>query len=184
MSAPETANIAPHGESMRNQHVTTALAAILALAVGAAAAQGVRVAYVNTARIQKESVQSQRANEAMKKEFGPRERQIIEMQKQIKADQDRFEAGRKTLPPAELKALGAAIATRMRESDQMVMAMTSEVDARRREYGARMLDDVRAVIKTIAEEGKYDLVVNDAVYARPAVDITDRVLKEMARRAK
>lgn len=157
---------------------------LAALAAGAVTAQSVRIAFVNTVRLEKESLQARRAMEAMKKEFEPRERQIVELQKQIKADQDRFESGRKSMPPAELKTLGVSIATRMRESDQMVMAMSSEVDARRREYSARMLEDARAVIKSIAEEGKYDLVVSDAVYARPTVDITDRVLKEMARRAK
>ena len=161
-----------------------AMAAVLALATGFAAAQATRIGYVNTARIEKESVQAQRALEAMKKEFEPRERQIFELQKQIKADQDRFEAGRATMTPTELKTLGASISSRMRESDQLVLAMSSEIDARRREFGLKLLEDASAVIKAIAEEGKYDLIVNDAVFARPALDITDRVLKEMARRAK
>jgi len=169
---------------MRHHHLARALAVVLALAAGLAAAQATKIGFVNTARIEKESVQAKRAREALKKEFEPRERQVIELQKQIKADQDRFEAGRKTMAQAELKALGTSIAGRMRESDQMVLAMTSEADARRREYTVKLMEDARAVIKQIAEEGKYDLVVNDAVFARPGVDITDRVLKEMARRAK
>ena len=159
------------------------MAVVLALAAGFAAAQATRIGYVNTARIEKESVQAVRALEAMKKEFGPREQQIIDLQQQIKADQDRFEKGRATMPAAELKALGASIASRMRESDQLVMSMSSEIDARRREYGVKLLEDASAVIKPIAEEGKYDLIVNDAVFSRPSLDITDRVLKEMARRA-
>jgi outer membrane protein len=35
-------------------------------------------------------------------------------------------------------------------------------------------------IRKIAESGGYDIVVQDAYYASPRVDITDQVLKELA----
>jgi outer membrane protein len=35
-------------------------------------------------------------------------------------------------------------------------------------------------IRRIAESGGYDVVVQDAYYASPRVDITDQVLKELA----
>jgi outer membrane protein len=159
------------------------LAGTLALAAAGAGAQSLKVGVVNTARIERESVQAVRLAEAMKRDFEPRERQIIELQKQIKADQERFERGRTTMPPAELKALGASIATRMRESDQLVFNLTAESEQRRKERAARIFEDARAAIKVVAESGKYDLIVNEAAFARPAVDLTDRVLKEMARRS-
>jgi outer membrane protein len=159
------------------------LAGVLALAAACAVAQSLKIGIVNTARIERESAQAVRLLAAMKKDFEPRERQIIELQKQIKADQDRYERGRTTMSPAELKTLGTSIASRMRESDQMVMNLTAESDQRRKERAARIIEDATAAIKVIAESGKYDLIVNDAAFARPAVDITDRVLKEMARRA-
>lgn len=159
------------------------LAGALALAAACTAAQDLRIGIVNTLRIERESVQAVRLAEAMKRDFEPRERQIIELQKQIKADQERFERGRATMPPAELKALGTSIATRMRESDQLVFNLNAESEQRRKERAARIFEDARAAIKVVAESGKYDLIVNDAAFARPSVDLTDRVLKEMARRA-
>jgi outer membrane protein len=158
-------------------------AGVLLLAGVAATAQSPKVGFVNTARIERESVQAQRANEAMKKEFGPRERQIVELQQQIKTDQERFEKGRKTMPPAELKTLGASIATRMRESDQLVYALTADIEQRRKERTGRLLEDVRAAIQSIGESENFDLIVHEAAFARSAIDLTDRVLKEMARRA-
>jgi len=158
-------------------------AGALLLAGVAATAQSPKVGFVNTARIERESVQAQRANEAMKKEFGPRERQIVELQQQIKADQERFEKSRTTMPPAELKTLGTSIATRMRESDQLVYALTADIEQRRKERTGRLLEDVRAAIKSIGESEKFDLIVHEAAFARSAIDLTDRVLKEMARRA-
>ena len=156
---------------------------MLVLAAACAAAQSPKVGFVNTARIQTESVQAVRALEARKKEFEPRERQVVEMQKLIKADQERFEKGKNTMPAAELKALGASIASRMRESDQLVYGLTSDIEQRRKEHIAKLFEEASAVITSIAERGKYDLIVHEAAFARATVDITSQVLKEMARRA-
>ena len=157
--------------------------AVLMLAAAFASAQELKIGYVNTTRIEAESVQAKLALEAMRKEFEPREKQIVEMQKLIKADQERFEKGRTTMPAAELKTLGSSIASRMRESDQLVYDLQADIEERRRERAAKLFDEARAVITSIAEQGKYDLIVHEAAFARPAVDITSQVLKEMARRA-
>jgi outer membrane protein len=155
----------------------------LLLVAQMALAQELKIGYVNTARLETESEQAKRALEAMKKEFEPREKQIVEMQKVIKADQDRFEKGRTTMPAAELKALGASIASRMRESDQLVYSLQADIEERRKERGAKLFEEARATITSIAEQGKYDLIVHEAAFARTTVDITNQVLKEMARRA-
>jgi outer membrane protein len=154
-----------------------------ALMAAGAAAQDIKIGYVNAGRIESESVQGKRALDAMKKEFAPREEQIIALQKQIKVDQDRFDKNKATMPQAELKTLGGSIASRMRESDQMVYALQGDIEQRKKEMVAKMLDDANAAIKVVAEQGKYDLVVHEALFARSGVDITNQVLKEMARRA-
>jgi len=159
------------------------VACMLVLAAACAAAQSLKVGFVNTARIESESVQALRAIEAMKKEFEPREKQIVALQQQIKADQERFEKGKTTMPAGELKALGTSIANRMRESDQMVFGLNGDIEQRRKERAAKLFEEASAVITSIAEQGKYDLIVHEAAFARATVDITSQVLKEMARRA-
>jgi outer membrane protein len=172
-----------HQERTMKKILAGMVAGALLLATAVAAAQSLKVGFVNAARIERESAQAQRANEEMKKEFAPRERQIVELQQQIKVDQERFEKGRTTMPPAELKTLGASIASRMRESDHMVYALTADIEQRRKERAGRLLEEARAAIKSIAEGEKFDLIVHEAAFARSAIDLTDRVLKEMARRA-
>ena len=43
--------------------------------------------------------------------------------------------------------------------------------------------ETSAIIKGIAEAGKFDLILEQAVYSSSQLDITDQVLKEMAKRA-
>ncbi len=163
--------------------IKNSVVCMLMLAVGCAAAQEMKIGYVNTGRLESESGQAKRALDAMKQEFEPRERQIVELQKGIKADQDRFDKGKATIPAAELKTLGTSIANRMRESDQLVYAMQADIEQRRKERAAKLFEEAGAAIKSVAEQGKYDLIVHEAAYARITVDITNQVLKEMARRA-
>ena len=68
-----------------NRMKWTALAGALVLAVPVAAAQDVKVGYINLLRIEKESTAAARAMEALKQEFEPRNQQASEMQKRIAA---------------------------------------------------------------------------------------------------
>lgn len=168
---------------MMKSTISLVSCALALAAAPAAAQQNLKIGFVNTSRLETESVPAQRAMDELRKEFEPREKQIIELQRQIKADQDRYEAGKGTMPAAELQALGNSISTRMRDSDNMVYGMQTDFEQRKKERGLKLIQDATLVIKAVAEQGHYDLVVHEAAFARPAVDITDDVLKEMARRA-
>jgi outer membrane protein len=43
-----------------------------------------------------------------------------------------------------------------------------------------VLERANRVIKQIAEKNNYDLIVQEAVYVSPRIDITDQVLKALA----
>jgi outer membrane protein len=159
------------------------LACLLALQVAGTAAQEIRIGYIDTRRIERESVPFVRALETMKKEFAPREQQIIEMQKQINADKERFDRERDKLPQAELQSRANALTNAMKKSDQMTLALSEDIERRRREILGKLFAEATAAVKAVAEAGKYDLVLQQATYIRPGMDITDQVLKEMAKRA-
>ena len=50
---------------------------------------------------------------------------------------------------------------------------------RNQELGA-LFERANRVIKQIAESEKYDVILQEAVYRNPKIDITDRVLKALA----
>ena len=41
------------------------------------------------------------------------------------------------------------------------------------------LDELNRVIRQVAEAEKYDVIFQDAVYASPRIDITDKVIKAL-----
>jgi outer membrane protein len=54
-----------------------------------------------------------------------------------------------------------------------------DLSQRQNEEMAAILDRVNKAIKQIAEADKYDIIFQEAVYANPRIDITDKVIKAL-----
>ncbi len=157
-------------------------AALLAIGLFAtAAAQSLKIGYVNMARIEQESASTARSVELLKQEFEPRREQIQELQKRIVAAREQFGGEQNKLPPADAQARGREIGDMMRQSDQLVLRFQQDLEQRRRELRAAFVQEVRAAIKTVGDAGQFDVILQEAVFARPAIDITEQVMKAMAK---
>lgn len=158
------------------------VAVLLAFATHAAA-QGLKLGYVNGLRLESESAMAKQAVEQIKKEFAAREQQLQELQKQGADLQSELEKEGARMPPADKQAKEQRLVALAQQFQQMQRSVIEELEARRREERARFFTEVNAIIKDIAEAGKFDLVVQQAIYSSSQIDITDLVLKEMAKRA-
>jgi outer membrane protein len=171
-----------HGEQMDTISRYCALVAFVLMA-GAASAQTTKIGYVNVARIENESALAKSSLEQLKKEFAPREQQLAEMQKQGNALQADLEKNAATMPAAERQSKEKRITGMLQQYQQMQRSMAEDFEVRKRESFGGFLSEVNGIIKNIAEAGKYDLIVQQAVYNSSSTDITDEVMKELAKRA-
>jgi len=165
------------------KRIATLVLCTLALLVNCASAQGLKIGYIDSFRVETESAQAQRAMEALKKEFTPRQKRVEDMQKQIAAAQDQLSKTGDKMQPAERQTRERALADMMKQSDQARRALTEDVELRKSQEHAKILDEINIVIKGIAEAGKYDLILQQSIYSSNRIDITEQVLKEMAKRA-
>jgi outer membrane protein len=55
-----------------------------------------------------------------------------------------------------------------------------DLNLRRNQELAALFERANRVIKQIAESEKFDLILQEAVYRNPRIDITDKVLKALA----
>lgn len=156
---------------------------LFALSVTHAAAQSLKIGYVNGVRIEKESAITVRALEQAKKDFAQREQQVLELQKQGQALQSEIEKEGLTMAAADKQAKEKRLAVLAQQFGQMQRSYNEDWEMRRREAHARLVAEVNIVIKGIAEAGKFDLIVQQAVFNSPQIDITEQVLKELAKRA-
>ena len=148
-----------------------------------ATAQPLKIGYVNGARVEGESALTKAAIEQMKKEFGARQQQLQDLQNQGSALQNELEKDGQKMPPAERQTKEKRLAALAQQFEQQQRSYVEDVDARQREFRAQVIGEINAIIKNIAEAGKFDLIVQQAIYSSTQIDITDQVLKEMAKRA-
>jgi len=158
-------------------------AGVLMLVSVCAAAQAIKIGYVNTFRLENESVQALRALATLKQEFDPRHQKLEDLQKRVAAARDQLEKTADKMPLAERQAKERELTTMMKQADQMSVAFSEDLELRKNQERAKISEEADIVIKAIAEAGKYDLILQEATYSSHAIDITDQVLKEMAKRA-
>ncbi|MDB5810611.1 MAG: hypothetical protein JWN94_2733 [Betaproteobacteria bacterium] len=156
--------------------------AVFALLSAQAIAQPTKVGYVNVARIENESALAKQAIEQLKKEFAPREQQLAEMQKTGNGLTAELEKNAATMSATERQAKEKRIAAMLQQYQQMQRSMAEDFEVRKRESFSGFLAEVNVIIKNIAEAGKYDLILQQAVYNSSQADITDEVMKEIAKR--
>ena len=157
------------------------VAAALLTAVPAAAQTG-KIGVINMIRIEKESPLAIRAEEILKKEFESRRLQADEQTKRAEAARDRLKNEQAKLSPTDARAREREVAEMLRKAEQGRLRFVEELEGLKRELRVKFFAEVNASIKVVAEAGGFDLIVHKAAFARPTIDVTPMVLKEMAKR--
>ena len=152
------------------------------LVAGTAAAQTGKIGVINMIRIEKESPIAIRAEEILKQEFESRRLQVDDQTKRAEAARDRLKKEHARLSPTDARAREREAAEMLRKAEQGRLRFVEELEARKRELRVKFFEEVNASIKAVAEAGGFDLIVHKAAFARPTVDVTPMVLKEMAKR--
>ncbi len=158
------------------------LACILPTALPAAAQSAdIKIGFVNTERVFRDSQQALKAQKKLEKEFQGRDQDIQKMVKQARDLQSYLEKEGVTLSEAERAKKQRELANLSRDLQHAQREFREDLNQRRNEEFASVQERARKAIVEIAEKEKFDLIVENVVYASSRVDITDRVLKSLDR---
>ena len=156
-----------------------ALAAAALCAAAPAMAQEARIAAVNSGRILCDSQPSKAAQVKLEQEFSKRDRELQDMAQKIKAMADKLDKDTAVLADADRQRRQREVADLDREFQRKQREFREDLNQRRNEELAQVLERANRVIRQIAEQRKYDLIVQEAVYVNPRIDITDDVMKAL-----
>ena len=160
--------------------INAAFALALAAAALPAAAQAEnRIGFVNTARILRDAVPAVRAQKKIETEFAKRDQEIAKAGDQLKRLQDELERQGVPMPDSQRRSKERDSADLNRDSQPRQREFREDLNQRRNEELALVVEQANRVIRQIAEQEKYDIIFQDAVYANPRIDITDRVIKAL-----
>lgn len=153
--------------------------AIAALALGCttlASAAELRIGFVNTDRIFKEAATAKAAQSKLEQEFSRREREVEGLGTQLKSASEKLEKDAPTLSDSQRGARQRQLVELDREFQRKRREFQEDLAQRKNEELQLVLERANRVIKQVAESEKYDLIMQEAVYVNPKLDITDKVL--------
>jgi len=158
------------------------LAAALVLSSLAAQAQAaeLKIGFIDADRINRESVPAERATKKLEKEFAPREQDLRKLEQQIKSLQGQLEKDGLTLSESDRRTKEQELGRQTREFQRLQREFREDLNLRRNEELAALFERANKVIRQIAESEKFDLILQEAVYRSPRIDVTEKVLKALA----
>lgn len=148
--------------------------------VSAIHAADTRIGIVNTAKILKEAPQAEAARKKLESEFAPRDAKIVELQKSIKALEDKLSKDAAIMSDAARKKQEREIVSKKRDVKRGREEFTEDFNFRRNEEIGKLQKLVSETILSLAKEKQYDIILNESViYASKQVDITINVLEQL-----
>jgi outer membrane protein len=138
-----------------------------------------KIGFVNTERVFRDSQLAVKAQKKLEKEFQTREQDIQKMIKQGRDLQTSLERDALTMSEADRTKKQKDLANLSRDIQHAQRAFREDLNQRKNEEFNGVQERARKVIMEIAEREKFDLILENVVYASPKVDVTERVLKAL-----
>ena len=164
-----------------NHRSIAVLAALtfLACASVASAQEASKIGFVSLDRILRDSTPAKAAQSKLEAEFSKRQKDLQDTGARLKAAADKFDKDSPVLSDSERTRRQREVADMDKDFQRRQREFNEDINQRKNEELAAVVDRANKVIRQIAESEKYDIVFQDAVYVNPRIDITEKVLKQL-----
>ncbi len=156
------------------------LAAVLAGFALTASAVDMKIGFVNTERVFREAAPAKRAQQKLEREFSARNAELAKVEKQGRDLQTELERENVTMPEATRRDKERQLADISRDFQRRQREIREDLNLRRNEELAAVQERATRVINQIAEQEKFDLIIQEAVFASGRIDITEKVIRALA----
>ena len=158
---------------------TLAAAAIFAGVATGASAEDLKIGYVNSDRVLRDAVPAKAAQAKLEAEFSKREKDLNDLGNRLKLASDKLDKDSPTLSETERVRRQRELVDQDRELQRKRREFQEDLGQRKNEELGAVVERTNRVIKQIFETEKYDLILQEAVFWSPKVDITDKVIKAL-----
>jgi outer membrane protein len=164
---------------MKFKQLAFSLVLASAFAATPALAADTKIGFVNTEKLLREAPLSVTAQKKLEREFAARDQELQKMAKQARDLQSQLDKEGVTMSDSERKNKERDLGNLNRELQRQGREFREDLNLRRNEELGQIQERARKAIQDIARAEKYDLIVEQAVYFDPKIDITDRVMKSL-----
>ena len=153
---------------------------VVTLVVGALAQAGdFKVAVVRADVLLNKSPQYEAASKRLESEFSARHKELDAQQKIIHGMETKLNRDSATMSEAELRKIERDVMSRKRDWKNAQDEFNDDLSIRRNEELGKLQRIVVEVIAAFAKQEKYDMILDNALYASEQVDITEKVLQKL-----
>ena len=169
-----------NSHSLKAGLVKFAMATALTLGlVAGVQAQEMKIGFVNSDRVLREANLAKAAQTRLENEFSKRQKEGEDAATKLKTAADKLDKDAPTLSEAERNRRQRELVDQDRELQRKRREFQEDLNQRKNEELAAVVERANRVIKQIFETEKYDLILQEAVFWSPKVDITDKVIKAL-----
>ena len=159
-------------------------AAVAALALVASAgvnAQEMKIGFVNSDRVLREATLAKAAQSRLETEFSKRQKEGEDAANKLKAAADKLDKDAPTLSEAERTRRQRDLVEQDRELQRKRREFQEDLNQRKNEELASVVERANKVVKQIYDTEKFDLILQGetVIFASARVDITDKVIKAL-----
>lgn len=161
---------------------TSALHLVLAvflLSLAPLASAEMKVGFVSTERVLRESNPAKASQKKLEAEFAKREKEVQDLANKLRGMSEKLERDATVMAEADRAKRQREIADMERDLQRRQREFREDLNQRRNEELAQVVERANRAIRQIAEAEKYDIIFQEAVFASPRIDITEKVLKSL-----
>jgi outer membrane protein len=151
----------------------------LSLAAPSVSAEELKIGYVNSERVMREAAPAKAAQAKLEAEFSKREAEVNDMGNKLRTAAAKLEKEGPTLSEAERSRRQRDLVEQDRDFKRKQRELQEDLNQRKNEELAAVVERANKVIRQIFEQEKYDLILQEVIFAGPRVDITKKVIDAM-----
>jgi outer membrane protein len=161
--------------------VKLATAALFVAAAAGAQAQELKIGFVSSDRVLREAAPAKAAQARLETEFSKRQKEGEDAAAKLKAAADKLDKEAPTLAEAERNRRQRDLVEQDRELQRKRREFQEDLNQRKNEELASVVERANKVVKQIYDTEKFDLILQGdvVIFASARVDITDKVIKAL-----
>ncbi|MDF2867846.1 MAG: ompH [Gammaproteobacteria bacterium] len=146
-------------------------------------ADDLKVGVIDLHEILDKTPQLKKINDDLKKQFGPQEEKIKKAQQALMDESKKYERDDRIMNESDRKKLQEKIIKDRQELQQMSIDFQQKAAAEQGKAMQKLLEQIQAVIKQVAEKNKLNLVLQKegVPYFDEKLSVTEQVVKQLAK---
>jgi outer membrane protein len=154
------------------------------LASTMASAASPKIGFVNMNQLLKEAPQVEAINNKLQDRFSAPKKELDDLGNSIKEQEKEIKRNELLMTESKLKKSKENLLEQIKQYREKEAKLAKELQAMQNQELAVFRDVVRKVIGEMAEQEKFDLILNDGVmYADESLNVTDKLLERLKKQA-